>query len=595
MDEFYLVVPKECKIIPEDAIREEAELLGSWANYKYVYINLLASVELVILEYKNRISILKKNKDNFEPKLVGGKILPFFHSKSKLPVYTQNLPDLVFSINEIEDVYFYGIRIDYTDDSLYYPIQELVKNIKSTDIYIPLKELGKNIWGECNISLIFKQNIVWNEKIIVIPKTEIFFDKEIYFPKLGRVEKGEIRIISDTEFDCIFDTLVEVKEKESNIMLLDFDISNVYIIGKIKYQINTDKIYNFEFLLEPPCICWRKNDENNWTAEVRELWHEDIGEIQVKLPYFIKGEVFLILQNEEQKILQPIKDRIVIFSLKQFSDSLRESTDSLCNILIGIEGKELNKKNKPKQGILLSIRMKWEIANLEIMQKIDETDAKIRIINMKWEELGKPHDKILRFWPLEFSNLKMFEISIPKEKNDIEIRIPMERLPAGRYRLHFEIDDPWKENEIVLPPWDAENCFDELIGTNEEKLQDIYKKGLMIDGFEYRNKKFPAESNFWIKNITLVPEFEGEERFQGDIYKINEKGELIFLQDSPVSFYFESKDYDKLSFLLDKDKDGVMYCIKCKSLYWDQKLHYTCEKQKQVIFPYYIHVSIRRS
>ena len=78
---------------------------------------------------------------------------------------------------------------------------------------------------------------------------------------------------------------------------------------------------------------------------------------------------------------------------------------------------------------------------------------------------------------------------------------------------------------------------------------------------------------------------------KGTVYTADEEGNIHELDYNPVSFYLELDNNYKLPFLIDRDKDGVMYCIKCKELFWEDA-HRECGKQ-QVIFPDYINVLLR--
>lgn len=577
----YLVIPAGSKIEPDVAVKEQGILGGGWAGYEYWYLS-LEDVDMVLVESVTGLSILKR-KIKLEPRLVGGNRATFLKSKGNTPVYIDRLPCIIFTPHNSEELSLYGVRLDYSDDTLYFPLEKLGNSIcADKDVYLPLEAIAGKVIGFCKASLIFKQSVIWSEDFIIIPYTELHFDRDIYYPQMKIEEMGKLEIYSRYPFSFSVHPPGTLVDNSPRKAVIKFDTRYQHISGEICYYVKGGQNFTSEVYIEIPSIRWRKSENDVWRAEVEELWHEDIGEIQVQLPHFVSGEVTLALEDGSQVISRHVDKTVITLNLRQFSDTIRESGRAVHTMILGFKDSHL------LPCPLVRVRTRWQVAGVKIEQKLEDG---IRTVALVWREFGKAARRIIRFWPLNISDASMVEYCIPDGETRIENVESREKLPAGRYRLQFAVDDPWSENEIVMPCSAGENCFDVTIGSRDERLQDVFDNGLIIEGFECEGKKISSGREYRIRDIHIVPEFEGEERFQGIVYTIDEEANPVDLKYNPVSFYFESEDFNRLPFLLDRDKDGAMYCIRCRTLFWENA-HKECKGQ--VIFPDYIHVMIRR-
>jgi hypothetical protein len=502
--------------------------------------------------------------------------------KGNTPVYIDRLPEIIFTPHNPEELSLYGIRLDYTGGTLYFPLEELEKSIcAGNDIYLPLADIAGKVTGFCKASLIFRQSVIWSEDFIIIPYTELHFDRDIYYPQMKIEEMGKLEIYSRYPFSFSVHPPGALVDSSPRKAVIKFDTRQQHISGEICYYVKDAQHFAFEVYIEIPGIRWRKSENDVWRAEVEELWHEDLGEIQLRLSPFISGLVTLALEDNRQVISSPVKQGIVTFNLRQFSDALRETSKPVHTLILAFED------NRLPPFPLVRVRTRWQVEGVKIEQKVHDN---MRTLSLEWKDLGKVTGRVVRFWPLNMSGISVFEYHIPDGDTRAEIIEPRDRFPAGRYRLQFDVDDPWSEDEILMPCPDNENCFDVMIGSRDEFLQDMFENGLTIKAFECEGKKILAGREYWIQDIRISPEFEGEERFQGMVYTTDDEEKPVELNYNPVSFYVESKDFDSLPFLVDRDRDGVMYCMRCRTLFWENA-HRECKRE--VIFPDYIHVMIR--
>jgi len=577
----YLVAPAGSSIKPVQVVKEQERLTGHWSAYEYSYVH-LDDTDFVLIESKTGVSILKR-KEQFEPKLLAGNSITVLRTKDNTPIYVGKLPELVFSLSDPEELYLYGVRLDYPGDSLYLRLEILREVIREgKDVYVPLAAIVGDVNGLCTVSLILRQSVVWTESCIVIPSTELRFDQDIYYPQMGKKETGQLRISSECPFDFLAHPPAVLVESSTYEALIEFDTRQQQLSGEICYYVQDGQSFKLEICIDIPSVRWRKGETDTWKTEVEEIWHEDLGEIQLRLPPSVSRRVTLALEDHRQVIPGQIKQELVVFNLRQFSDALRESTQAVHTLLLAFED------NRLPPFTLVQVRTCWQVAGIKIEQTLQDD---IRTIALEWEDLGRASHRVVRLWPLDMPGINMIERFIPDGVSRVEIVESKCQLPAGRYRLQFAVDDPWGEDETLLPKSNSENGIDVTIGSRDERLEDVLEKGLTIEAFECEGRKIPAGKEYWIQDIRISPEFEGEERFQGIVCTSNQDGKPIVLDYNPVSFYLESEDCTRLPFLLDRDRDGVMYCIRCRALFWENA-HRECKKE--VIFPDYILVAVRR-
>ncbi|MFW6271345.1 MAG: hypothetical protein ACOC4G_14905, partial [Bacillota bacterium] len=112
--------------------------------------------------------------------------------------------------------------------------------------------------------------------------------------------------------------------------------------------------------------------------------------------------------------------------------------------------------------------------------------------------------------------------------------------------------------------------------------------------------KYTVQGNYEIDGIREAEklEFEGEDRYQGELIFFSEKNNKLSLTKmelNPVSFYFTAEELE-LPLLVDKDKDGFTFCKKCGRLYWEliDSSHQEYKHKEDHILPVKYLVKINR-
>jgi hypothetical protein len=102
---------------------------------------------------------------------------------------------------------------------------------------------------------------------------------------------------------------------------LIFPTSMVYLDGQIRSMNGT----SIDFAIEIPAIRWRKKSESEWRITIEEIWHEELGEIEILLPKILENNIEVSLKDTEQsQKLHFGNDRIVTVNLLEFSDTVRK-------------------------------------------------------------------------------------------------------------------------------------------------------------------------------------------------------------------------------------------------------------------------------
>ncbi|PRR70450.1 hypothetical protein [Neomoorella humiferrea] len=582
-DGAYLVAPAGSRVMPVEAVKEQERLTGSWSDYEYWYLD-LDGIDAVLVRNEKEAAVFKKLPEKLEPGLLGGEEIVIVKTREG-PVYRGKLPMLLFSKNEQEELRSYGVRLDWAGVAKYVSLDTPGAVISKDDIiFVPLAVLFGDVYGVCGITLIYRESVLWHQKCVVVPDLTLEFDRVIYSPQDGKRETGRLELSSRHYFTFFVRPPAQLVESSPGRTLVEFDTRQNQIVGQLGYSIDQDNDFRVEVYIDIPAVRWRGSADTPWKAEVEEIWHEELGEIEVKLPACISGMVKLALDNGRQVISRQIRKGVAVFNLRQLSDTLGSDNLPVHDLYLSFQDSTI------PACLLVRVRMRWQVADISIVQRLE---GERRIVVLAWQDFGVVTNRIVRLWPLGLPGADMLERRVPDGVSKVEIREHYRRLPAGGYRLQFTIDDPWEEDEVLLPDPESENCIDVMLGDKAEILQDILQNGLLIESFACEGEIIPAGRLYWIQDIAIKPEFLGEERFQGNICTVDEHGNTIILDCNPVSFYLDLDELSRLPFLIDRDRDGATYCKRCRVLFWEIA-HQECGRQGQVILPEYIFVQIRR-
>lgn len=548
-DGVYLIAPLGSYVEPVETIKEQ--LSGYWSGYEYWLIDPENNDAIVVRTGEN-IFIYKRNVQ-VQPTLLSHGVLHGVTAKGAR-IYRGQSPNMIFSVSHPEEIKFYGLRLEESSETLYKTLEELNASINEENVvYFPLDSLVKGQYGFYEVALIKRGDVVWSEKFAVFPDLEFVFDQSAYKVLDGFRETGRLEFCAKQKFEFI-------PEGGANTIRLlsptsvEFETNQDIIQGCLVYHLERKLVV--EISINIPVIRWRQKD-GEWKSEAEEVWHEDLGEIEVKVPATVGGSITLSLEGDKQILNSVVRQGVTMFNLRRFSDTLRDCSNALQDIILSCDNPEI--PSFP----LLRVRTRWQVAKIRALQGLQENS---RHLTIEWEDCGRAINRVVRLWPLNMPDFIPLERPIPDGANSLSITVPLELIPPGHYRLQLDMIDPWSSIDASMPGQAAENCIDIDIGTKEEHLESYLGKRLEVTALYHGEQIIKPEKYYWLEVIKLNPTFEEEVRLVGNLYSLDEDGVAIGMPYNPISFYIN--DY-KMPFLIDKDGDGATYCCKCKVMFWE--------------------------
>jgi hypothetical protein len=572
VDGVYIITPVGSSVDLVEDVREQ--LSGYWSDYEYRYID-LENIDVVVVKTGEDISIYKRLAQ-LQPMLLSQNALHGITAGHSM-IYQEQLPSLLFSINHPEEIQFYGLRIDVPgQETVFKPLNEL-KGIVGKDnvVYVFLAGLVEKKYGLYKITLEKRGNILWSEQCAVIPDLKLIFDQQAYKVQDNFREIGKLKFCSRHKCEFIPDSMASAVLRTISPNTVEFDTRQNDIQGSLVYHF--EQKFTIDVNIQIPGIRWRHLDAI-WKAETEEIWHEDLGDIEVKIPVIVKKPIKLSIGGGKQVISSPVRQGIATFNLRRFSDTLFESGKPLQEIILSCAKTEIH------PFVMMRVRTRWQVKKVNLTQRLQDDN---RNLLLEWEDLGRAINRVVRFWPLNMPDINPIEQAIPDDVHRIDITVPVKLMPPGRYRLHLTIVDPWSNDIASIPEQATENCKDIDIGTKEEQLKTYLGKRLEIVALYHKEQEIKPEINYWLEVTELNPTFEEEIRLMGNVFSYAMDGSIDKMPFNPVSFYISD---NKIPFLIDKDGDGVTYCRKCKVMFWEVA-HLEC--RDAVILPDIILVKVR--
>lgn len=572
VDGVYIITPVGSSVDPVEVVREQ--LSDYWSDYEYRYID-LENVDVVVVKTGEDISIYKRLAQ-LQPMLLSQNALHGITAGYSM-IYQEQLPNLLFSINHPEEMQFYGLRIDVPgQETIFKPLNEL-KTIVDKDnvVYVSLTGLVEKKYGLYKVTLEKRGNILWSERCAVIPDLKFIFDQQAYKLQDNFKEMGKLKFCSIYKCEFIPDSMASALLRMISPNIVEFDTRQNDIQGSLVFHF--EQKFTIDVNIQIPVIRWRHLNAN-WKAETEEIWHEDLGDIEVKIPIVVKKPINLSVGGGKQVISSLVRQGIAIFNLRRFSDTLFESDKSLQEIILSCSKTEIH------SFVIMRVRTRWQVKKINLIQRLQDDN---RHLLLEWQDLGRAINRVVRFWPLNIPDINPIEQAIPDDVNRINITVPVNLMPPGRYRLQLAIVDPWSNDIASIPEQATENCKDIDIGTKEEQLKTYLGKRLEIVAFYHKDQEIKPEINYWLEVTELNPTFEEEIRLMGNVFSYAMDGSIDKMPFNPVSFYISD---NKMPFLIDKDGDGVTYCRKCKVMFWEVA-HMEC--RDSVILPDIILVKVR--
>ena len=447
--EAWIIAPAEFSIEPAEVIREQAKLLGAWSGYVCIFAD-LEGVDVILVRSGQNIDILKR-QSSLLPTLLGGDLAAGITTDTGLPVYVGGLPGLAFSVTHLEELRHYGVKLVYEEKDKYISLSDL-KLVVSKDnaVYVELKDLLRDVYGLAQINLIYRGGkVIWSGKCAVVPDLQVGFNKDVYIPVVEEPEKGRMTISAQVPLSFSIDSPGIGIGASENKSLAEFPSFCTTLTGELFYPLQG---FNIKVCIDVPCIRWRLKGAGGWNAVAKEIWHEDIGEIEVKVPSSIDGLVRLSLEEDRQVIPGPVKNGIATFNLCSFLDSLRTSRTDVLEVKLSVIDVSC---------VLFSIRTQWRVVNIGV-NNWEEGD--LRIVRLNWTDLGKASNRVLRLWPQDIPAATMSHFTVKDGASQLKIVAPLKSLPAGSYLLQFDVDNPWSNEEATRPEAGLMNCHEIVLG-----------------------------------------------------------------------------------------------------------------------------------
>ncbi len=545
----YLIAPVGSHIDPVEAIKEQ--LSGFWSGYEYRLVNSEGN-DVIVVRTGTNISTYRRSVQ-VQPTLLSHKVLHGI-TAGGARIYGEQLPNLIFSVSHPEEIMFYGLRLDVSGETLYKTLEELrVLVNKENVVYLPLDGLAMGQYGLYEMALTKRGNIIWTEQFAFLPDLGFAFDRVAYKVQDRLRETGRLEFNTKQKFEFIPEGSTSVI-KPLSTSVVEFDSSQNIIQGSLAYHFEQKLVVMIN--VEVPAIRWRQKGAD-WKAKTEEIWHEDLGEIEVKVPASIDRSIALSLKGDKQILSNPVRQGIATFNLCRFSDTLRDSSKALQEVILNCDNLEIS------PFILLRVRIRWQAAKINLIQNLHESS---RHLVIEWEDRGRAANRVARLWPLNMPGINPIEKEIPDGANNLSITVPKELVPPGHYRLQLDMIDSWNSFDVLMPEQATENCIDVDIGTKEEHLNNYLGKRLKIISLYHGEQGAELETYYWLEVTELNPMFEGEVRLVGNLYSLAADGTAVSMPYNPVSFYISN---NKMPFLIDKDGDGATYCRKCKVMFWE--------------------------
>ncbi|MDK2836594.1 MAG: hypothetical protein PWP21_1371 [Thermosediminibacterales bacterium] len=582
-DEIWIIIRDNYTIEPDHIIKANERLTGKWNDYTFVCID-ASKTELVYIKKQNEITNILTKNIKIKPGLIGGKKLSYCNVEDSM-AYVEDPPDIIFHIENKNRLRLWRISIKHKQtnqlsSTKYYNLDELRDKILIKDkiVKVPLKTLLKNKYGFYTISIQRRRIISLVEKFsfAFIPDLKIKFDKNIYVPCVKKFPEAYLKITSSCSFNFQPNPPAQKIKQDKNSCEIKTKISKSEISGNLAYDL-TDKRIILPLNIKIPSISWKietsgEKEKFSWSSIVKKIWHEDIFDsssavLKIKIPEGFADIATLTLNDNDQKSSSKVKGNQVVYDLKKFGDTLRESNTPLQKFYLSFPNRD-----EIDALPILYIRTKWEVKDIEVHQELQDEKRKIEI---RWEEKGKARNRILRLWNLRKSENNDYEpmkLKIKEGQNSLMIiKERVDMLPLGCYRIQFDTENLWGSTYSRLPQKNQLNTKDVFIGTKTEVIDAIKTSGIKLTKLEDEKGKqynLDPEYPFFIQEIEEAPEFKNEERFKGNLYFLGPDGRKISMKTNPVSFYI---NYDKeyLPFLIDEEGDGVVYCPKCKQIFWE--------------------------
>lgn len=443
---------------------------------------------------------------------------------------------------------------------------EFLEEISNTEQSkkIPLRLPDIKTYGEHKVKFIFKLADSQYEKdlydFVRVPDIKIEFSKQ-FFIYSEEEKNGEVHFSIPNGFS------IKWHKYENQNGKVIFPLSAPTLEG-ILYSPERD--VEIPFVLKPPVLRWKFEDENDYMPIDHEIWKEDLKEIEIEIPFSYE-EAILKPENVNQERRGKIKNSKFNCDLKTFHDTLTsKGTRAVTKFNICFAPKSWIRSYSKRYSQelecyqIFKIRTNFEIKDFEYKLVIK---GNLLQLSFNWLTYGKPKNLIMKVWDEQTKELLSKKSNV---MNKASIELPINKY--GRHlKVNFEEYDAFYSNEN-FPNSNTPNTFDVHTITDMKEIIEISrKKGLLIENIYGPNsneeiRQFKPIKQIIIKNLTKHDSIEEKVLFKGEIYFYHEKvekklGDYYLVIDS---------DNNKITAILNKPGsygDCPMYCPKCGKLF----------------------------
>lgn len=572
-------------------IIEESPLYGKWREYKYLLLD-LGNVERLNLVDENgkRYSIAVLSKEQiFQPELYGENILEsVFLGEGR--IYIGEPPSIRIPIKSESEVREWSISICSDGEStlteiLHYRLTDLETRIETGICELFLKEyLEEEPVGRFRVQVrkgIDKHNPL---SFSVLPSLRVKFDKEMYLPK----EKACFMIEGPYGMEFNPEGQVRLSSQKDGLCKIEAEASEQSIFGRLKYPYSKGAI-SVPITIQIPRLIWQIEGlsdgvHSSESENIEEIWFGDWEKSKelyliVSMPSSIEGEAMLALRDSEQWRKATIKEGKVRFDLRQFNDTLRRSEHPIWEYELSVSESSLIKDVG-----LFSVRIKWEVGEIECVQSRSEGMVKLRI---SWKkEYGKAEGRrVVRLWKIWEQDAEPIIRYVPEGVWSVEIIEAPGRFPPGNYRLHIDVEDAWSTRKPSMPSQNALNTIE--IEVREEILQgrihiiSVIDEKNQIHSLNYKYSIYLAGKIISVTDDELILNGELSSRveltkpinkgwYKGDVSVATKSGVNPFEERNPLKLEIDLNQR-VIKTAEDTNGEGVYFCTLCKELFWDEK------------------------
>lgn len=172
---------------------------------------------------------------------------------------------------------------------------------------LPLSTPLAGITGQVQVTLSERHKTIFSASFCTLPQLRYSFDRVLY----SSVQGGSVSWAGEG-YD---------RFPEGGTLEFSAETERVFCLLTVKGGAT------FELAFEAPRIKWRAG--KGWETTPREIWHEDLGELEVMVPPGFAGKAKLVLNYGDRVQVKSVRDRAISFDLRRFADACRGSEQSV--------------------------------------------------------------------------------------------------------------------------------------------------------------------------------------------------------------------------------------------------------------------------